>query len=334
MELPKFLGLAKESEEHLAAAFMLVANKHEKNAEVRDMSKQLAQWSKSNLETLAPLIEKYGTESADGPDRVRSALFHGDHIGGLGLLRHLQDLSLLARQAELNWTALYQSAVDMPDTELESVSQAALVINKKQTAWLETQIKSTAPNAILVDPEKTSALRASLPKTPTPAATFEIVWAPLGGGLLMIAVGMSAWLAGMPWLIPSLGPTAYLQVENPAHPASRFYNTVVGHAIGLAAGLLAVFLLGAAEMPSVLGDHQIVLPRVWAAAIALALTILIGLLLKASHPPAGATTLLVALGAIKTQSDFVNAAIGVLAIAIFGEVLRRLRLKTATARSG
>ena len=334
MQLPKFIGLTKESEEHLADAFMLVANKHEKNSEVRDMCKQLADWSHSNLKALAPLIEKFGAEAADGPDRLRSALFHGDHIGGVGLVRHLQDLSLLARQAELNWTALLQCAEDLPDAELESASLAAIEINNKQTAWLETEIKSTAPNAILVDPEMSSALRASLPKTPTPAATFEIVWAPLGGGLLMIAVGISAWLAGMPWLIPSLGPSAYLQVENPAHPSARFYNTVVGHAIGLAAGVFALFVVGAAETPSVLGDHQIVLARVWAAAIALTLTILIGLALKASHPPAGATTLLVALGAIKTQSDFVNVAIGVLAIAVFGEVLRRLRLKAAAARSG
>lgn len=334
MQLPKFIGLTKESEEQLADAFLLVANKHEKNSEVRDMCKQLAQWSRSNLEALAPVIDKFGAKAADGPQRVRSALFHGDHLGGLGLLRHLQDLSLLVRQAQLNWTALLQCAEDLPDTELESASLSALGINKRQTAWLETEIKTTSPNAILVDPETSSALGASLPKTPTPAAMFEIMWAPLGGGLLMVAVGISAWLAGMPWLIPSLGPTAYLQVENPAHPSARFYNTVVGHAIGLAAGLFAVFILGAGETPGVLTDHQVVIGRVWAAAIALTLTILIALLLKASHPPAAATTLLVALGAIKTQSDFVNAAIGVVAIAVLGEILRRLRLKTAVARSG
>src|SRR5437868_1081425 len=214
MQLPKFIGLTKEGEEQLAAAFMLVANKHEKNSEVRDMCKQLAQWSKSNLGALAPIIEKYGAEVADGPQRLRSALFHGDHIGGFGLVRHLQDLSLLARQTQLNWTALLQCAEDLPDAEMKSASLEAIEINTKQTAWLETEIKTTAPNAILVDPEKSSALRASIPKTPTPAAMFEIVWAPLAGGCLMIAVGISAWLAGMPWLIPSLGPSAYLQVEN------------------------------------------------------------------------------------------------------------------------
>src|SRR3954462_1924308 len=78
MQLPKFIGLTKESEEQLAASFMLVANKHEKNSEVRDMCKQLARWSRSNLEALAPVIDKFGAQAADGPHRLRSALFHGD----------------------------------------------------------------------------------------------------------------------------------------------------------------------------------------------------------------------------------------------------------------
>jgi hypothetical protein len=64
------------------------------------------------------------------------------------------------------------------------------------------------------------------------------------------------------------------------------------------------------------------------------LTLLICLLLKASHPPAAATTLLVALGAIKTRQDAFNVVAGVLLIAVFGETARRLRLKTAVARSG
>jgi hypothetical protein len=62
--------------------------------------------------------------------------------------------------------------------------------------------------------------------------------------------------------------------------------------------------------------------------------LLVALLLKASHPPAGATTLLVALGAIKTIQDGLNAVAGVLVIALLGAAFRRARLKTAAARSG
>jgi HPP family protein len=334
MQVAKFLGLTKKSESELADAFILVANKHENNAEIRDMCKQFGKWSHSNLDALAPLLQRIGDEPADAPERLRSALFHGFGVGGVGLLRDLQDLSLLGRQTHLNWIALLQCAKELPDSEMESVCTQAKEVNEKQLAWLETQIKTTAPQALMVDPDKASGLRASIPKTPTPAALPEIIWAPFGGAVIMLAVGVSAWLAGMPWLIPSLGPTAYLQCENPAHPSARFYNTVLGHAIGLVVGIFAVAILRAHEAPSLLIDHQIVLARVWAAAISLALTILIGLALKASHPPAAATTLLVALGALKTNNDFINAAIGILVVGVFGEVVRRVRLKTATAKSG
>jgi CBS-domain-containing membrane protein len=81
-------------------------------------------------------------------------------------------------------------------------------------------------------------------------------------------------------------------------------------------------------------DHQLLLTRVWASAVAFLLTMLLGLLLKASHPPAGATTLMVTLGAIKTPHDAINLLIGVLLLALFGEGARHLRSKTAAPRSG
>jgi CBS-domain-containing membrane protein len=99
-------------------------------------------------------------------------------------------------------------------------------------------------------------------------------------------------------------------------------------------GFVAVAMCAASALPSPLVDHVLTLPRVWASALALLLTLVGALLLKASHPPAGATTLLVALGAIRTRQDAINAAIGVLIIASLGEVLRRIRLKGALVRSG
>jgi hypothetical protein len=334
MNLAKFLALVKTSEEQLADAFLLVANKHERNAEIRDMSKQLAEWSRNHVTGLSAAIARVGSESVDEPQRVRSALFHGVRVGGLGLLRDLQDLSLLAKQVEINWTSTHQAAKALHDHELETLAGASLAETAKQIAWLETQIKQTAPQAINVVPDKMEALKASLPKTFTPASLPELLWSPAAGGMLVALVGVIACLAGQPWLIPSLGPTAYLQAETPAHPSSRFYNTVVGHLIGLAMGFLAVAIFNAWQSPGVFSDHQLVFARVWASALALGLTLLVALLLKASHPPAGATTLLVALGAIRTTQDALNAAAGVVLVALLGTALRRVRLKTAVALSG
>jgi hypothetical protein len=160
-----------------------------------------------------------------------------------------------------------------------------------------------------------------------PASVPDKVWAPLGAGGLILIVGLIGLLAGQPWLFPSLGPTAFLQVETPEQRTARFYNVVVGHLLGLGAGLLAVTLLGAGDAPAVLLTKELIPVRVWAAVLAVVLNMLGGLLLRASHPPAAATTLLVALGGFKpTVHDTLTVIIGVLIVAIIGEGLRRVRL--------
>lgn len=332
MHLATVLGLVVRSEEQLADSLLQVANKHDGNAEVRDMCKQLAEWSRGHVSALAEFSVEFGTESVDEPQRVRSALFHGMRLGGFGLLRDLQDLGVLAKQVHLNWTSLLQAAEGMHRKDFAAVCTQSKLETERQLAWLETEIKHTAPQAINVAPEKTPMLKASMPKRVSPAALPELVWSPVGAGALMILAGVISWAVGKPWLIPSLGPTAYLQAEMPAHPSARLYNTVTGHLIGLAMGFLSVMMFNAWDAPSPLLDHQLGLSRVWASALALTLTLLVALLLKASHPPAGATTLLVSLGALRTREDALNLIVGVVLVGLLGEVLRKLRLKTARTK--
>ncbi|BAY43621.1 hypothetical protein SAMD00079811_12010 [Scytonema sp. HK-05] len=160
------------------------------------------------------------------------------------------------------------------------------------------------------------------------AALPDVVWAPLTAGGLMLMVGIIGLLAHQPWLFPSLGPTAFLQVETPGQPTARFYNTVIGHCLGLGAGFLSVALVGAQAAPAVLSTHHLTPIRVWAAVLAVGLNMLFGLLLKASHPPAAATTLLVALGGFEmTVHGALTVVAGVMIVATVGEVLRRIRLQ-------
>ena len=154
----------------------------------------------------------------------------------------------------------------------------------------------------------------------------DVVWGPLAVASLLGAVGLIGLAVGQPLLIPSLGPTAFLQAEEPRAPSARFYNTVVGHLVGLAAGMAAVLLLGASDAPSVLADKEMVQVRVGAAVLSGALTMLGLSLLRASHPPAAATMLLVSLGGIGTSWRGVGVfAVGVLIVAILGEGVRFLR---------
>jgi len=324
--IAKFLATARDGEQELAGALLMLSDRYEREAEVRDQCKVLAAWSRTHVEMLKPLIARYGPESTSDPDRLHSALFHGARVGGVGLVRDMQDVSALATHVRLAWTALYQASQVIHDKELKDLSNRCGLEVDRQIAWFCTQLKHTSPQALTVPAEKESELPASLVKPPLPTGMPEPVWGPLSVGISMLVVGLLGFLAGQPWLIPSLGPTAYLQAENPAHPTTRFYNTVVGHFVGLVAGFAGVALFDAWNAPAVLTSKELVLVRVAAAVVAMILTISIAPLLRASHPPAAATTLLVALGSLKTPNDALNVMIGVLIVAVVGEVLRRVRL--------
>ncbi|MBX6314041.1 MAG: HPP family protein [Isosphaeraceae bacterium] len=154
----------------------------------------------------------------------------------------------------------------------------------------------------------------------------DLIWAPLAVGSLLLAVGLIGLAAGQPWLFPSLGPSAFLQAEKPGEKSARLYNTVVGHLVGLAAGVAAVLLLGASDAPGVLASKELVPVRVWSATLSAVLTMLGLGLLKASHPPAAATMLLVALGGFSpTWRSAGTIVAGVLILAILGEGVRYLR---------
>ena len=166
-----------------------------------------------------------------------------------------------------------------------------------------------------------------------PNSIPDVVWAPLASGGLILLVGLLGLIAHQPWLFPSLGPTAFLQAEQPDQPSARLYHTIVGHLCGLLSGILAVTLLSVTAAPSTLATHELTPVRVEASVLAIALNMLTGLLLNASHPPAAATALLVALGGFKpTVQDSLTVIIGVVIVAIAGELLRRFRLGELRSR--
>lgn len=163
-----------------------------------------------------------------------------------------------------------------------------------------------------------------------PARMPDIIWAPVFAAALVLLLGLTGLAVDRPWLFASLASTAFLQVETPEHPSARFYNAVVGNLIGLAAAFLAVTLFGATSAPSVLKTSELTAIRVWAGVLAVVLTMVGTLLLRAQHGPAASTTLLTALGGFKpTLDDTLTVIGGVLIVASVGEVLRRLRLGQA-----
>lgn len=113
---------------------------------------KLAADSEAHAERLGPFAERYGEEAADEPERLHSALFKGSRGGGLGLLRDLHDLYLMACEADIAWTLVGQAARGARDADLHAVVAGCEAETRAQLAWLTTRMKQAAPQALVVAP--------------------------------------------------------------------------------------------------------------------------------------------------------------------------------------
>lgn len=141
----------------------------------------------------------------------------------------------------------------------------------------------------------------------------------------LVAIGLSgtwAWAVKQPLVFPSLGATSFLIFETPMAEVGSPRNTIIGHFVGIAAGALSLVLFGLWEAPSVYVSG--VSPaRIGAIALAVAMTGGILRLLRAAHPPAGATTIIVASGLLARPRQLLDLAIGVILLTIAGWILNR-----------
>ncbi len=142
--------------------------------------------------------------------------------------------------------------------------------------------------------------------------------------LLALAVsGLAAYLFEQPLLFPSLGPSAFLFFEQPLAEPSSPRNTLVGHLVAILAGALSLAVFGLLDHPSIL-QEGVTLARVGAGALSVAITGAVLLLLRSSHPPAGATVLIVSLGLLQTPLEMVDLMAGVVLLTTAGWLINRV----------
>lgn len=144
-----------------------------------------------------------------------------------------------------------------------------------------------------------------------------------GGCLVAMAVsGLLAYLLKQPLLFPSLGPTAFLIFGAPLAANASPRNTLIGHGVAIGAGYGTLALFGLMRAPNVL-QAGVSPARIGAASLAVALTGALLILLRALHPPAGATTLIVSLGLLGTFHAIMMIALGVIILTAVGWLLNR-----------
>lgn len=140
--------------------------------------------------------------------------------------------------------------------------------------------------------------------------------------VLAAAAGALSLATDLPFLFPAYGATAFILVWAPGVPAARWRSVVLGHALGASVGWASARCFGLDfDLATLL--HQGSLAHVGAAAIALGVTTAGMMLLRAPHPPAGATTLIFALGSIQSPSNIAVVVSSVGALSLLAHAVRR-----------
>jgi hypothetical protein len=175
-------------------------------------------------------------------------------------------------------------------------------------------------------PKMFSALRSG-----SVAPMVNAIWVPATAALLIAIAGLTGFWFKQPWLFAAIGPTVLMMVTTPGHESTSFRAVVVGHIAAMACAYMALLLLNATDAAgatTIAKAATEISPRVWASALALALLALVQPQLRAYHPPAAATALLITLGTYRLTGRTPLALIGgVVLIALAAEILNRIRPK-------
>lgn len=140
-----------------------------------------------------------------------------------------------------------------------------------------------------------------------------------------LAIGVMAALAlatNQPFAFPSLGPTAFLLFYQPLAPNAAPRSCFFGHLIGVLAGYLSLVVFGLTDVPPDL--EAFTAARVGALALSLALTLSLMAWLDIPHAPAGATTLIVSIGILRTPEQLAILMLAVVLLTAQGYVINRL----------
>lgn len=156
-----------------------------------------------------------------------------------------------------------------------------------------------------------------------PARAVHAVYVLINGFITVGILAVLAFVTGSPFVFPSVGPSAYLFFFTPMAKAASPRHAILGHGIGLICGYVALMVTGAYAFPfsAHAGFHwQLIL----SAALSLSITGAVMILLRVSHPPAGATTLIVSLGIIYRPIDLLIIEAAVVLLVLQALAINRL----------
>ncbi len=145
-----YLGILSDGHEEFMAACQYLGKQHTQEAEIREGTQVLAEFSRQALEALRPFTERYGERSEREPKALRQTLFPKPRAGSFGLLRDLHALHVLADDVHIATKVVKDAARALRDDELHNLALHLYGQNQRQQAWVDTMIKENAAQAVVV----------------------------------------------------------------------------------------------------------------------------------------------------------------------------------------
>jgi predicted molibdopterin-dependent oxidoreductase YjgC len=145
-----YIGMLKGGNEQFAAACLSVSPHHLEEAEIQAGMRKLAQFSSEAVEMIKPFGGKYGQQEAKEPQKLRATLFPAVRAGSFGILRDLHSLFVMASEVHVALSIVMQASKELRDEGLLAACMHMDEGNKRQRAWLMTQIEHRASHTLVV----------------------------------------------------------------------------------------------------------------------------------------------------------------------------------------
>lgn len=137
-------------------------------------------------------------------------------------------------------------------------------------------------------------------------------------------IGLVSIWTGQAVLVASLGSAAFIQLFTPDTPSAKIRPMAVGQFAGVGGGFAGVYIAAAASAPPFLHDHPLTWIRLAASVIAIAVTAMLQIGLKAVSAAGATLALLLSLGSEPpTWTGAARLVIGVALVVALGELARR-----------
>jgi hypothetical protein len=150
VHLANYLGYLRQAELDLADGYRKVGEAHAQEADVYHLTHTLAKQCEAHAEKLEPLVNRYGEEKPQEPEKLYHEFFEETRSGSLGLLRDMHDLYLMVSACDISWVMIGQAAQGVRDRELLEVVNSCENETANQLKWIRTRMKVAAPQTLIV----------------------------------------------------------------------------------------------------------------------------------------------------------------------------------------